>query len=115
MKYNVNRIIFRKHKFVVKAVVVSVIAILGFTLAQPIKADAAAEWLQFRGPNYNGISAEHGFKTDWDQSEPKVVWEAAVDRGFSSIVISDSRLYTIGNADEQDIVYCLSIDNGELM
>ena len=115
MKYNVNCVIIRRGRLVVKALVLIVIAMPWFPAAQPVKADTSAKWLQFRGPNYNGISTERGFKTDWGKGEPKQIWQAAVDRGFSSVVISDGRLYTIGNADEKDIVYCLAENNGELI
>lgn len=73
---------------------------------------AAADWPQWRGPDYNGISKE----TDWDatfpEGGPKVLWEKSIGTGFASISVSDGKAYTMGNIDDNDILYCFDAATG---
>ncbi|HUR46595.1 MAG TPA: PQQ-binding-like beta-propeller repeat protein [Candidatus Saccharimonadales bacterium] len=84
----------------------------GFTLAffvQIVRADA---WPQWRGPNRDGISKETGWRAEWP-SAPEKVWQANVGVGYSSEAIVNGRLYTMGNLDETDFVYCLDANTGK--
>ena len=52
------------------------------------------DWPQFRGPNRDGKSAETGLLKKWPQSSPKLLWSVdGLGIGFSSVAISDGRLY----------------------
>src|SRR4030042_3500200 len=73
----------------------------------------AADWPNWRGPNYNGISSETGFITTWPKEGPKVVWEASVGTGFSSMAVSDGRVYAMGNINNNDILYCFDAETGK--
>ncbi|MHC4288214.1 MAG: hypothetical protein ACYSSJ_07950, partial [Planctomycetota bacterium] len=56
----------------------------------------AGDWPHWRGPNYDGISAE----TDWDPkalNTPDIAWKAQVGTGFSSISVANGKVYTMGN------------------
>jgi outer membrane protein assembly factor BamB len=84
----------------------------------------AEDWPIYRGVNYDGISRETDWKSDWGKAGPKVLWRAAVGIGYSSIVISGGRAYTMGNGDgpkdsgkveETDTVYCLDAVTGQLI
>ena len=71
----------------------------------------ANDWPQFRGPSRDGISTETGwFKTG---VTARVVWEAHVGTGYSGQAIKDARLYTMGNQQGKDTVYCLDAVTGK--
>jgi len=51
----------------------------------------AADWPNYRGPDYNGITTETGWKSNWGDAGPKVLWKKSVGIGFSSITVADGR------------------------
>ncbi len=72
---------------------------------------SAADWPQWRGPTRDGVSTE----TDWSSiGVAENLWSASVGLGYSSFVVSDGRLYTMGfNEEEQvDTVFCLNATTG---
>jgi outer membrane protein assembly factor BamB len=71
------------------------------------------DWPQWRGPNRNGISAEQGWKTQWPANGPARLWKAKVGVGYSSCSVSQGRLYTMGNTDDVDHVFCLDAESGQ--
>jgi outer membrane protein assembly factor BamB len=73
----------------------------------------AADWPHWRGPDYNGISKETGWVATWPEAGPKVLWEASIGTGFSSMSVSNGRVYTMGNIDGSDIVYCFNAATGD--
>lgn len=73
----------------------------------------AEDWYRFRGPRLNGISQESIPATAWPADGPPVTWTAELGSGFSSVSIRDGRLYTIGNADNVDTVFCLDAASGK--
>ena len=72
----------------------------------------AADWPQWRGPNRNGISLEM-VSAAWPVEGPGVLWRASVGTGFSSISISRGRVYTMGNTNNEDTVWCFDAKTGE--
>ncbi len=72
----------------------------------------AADWPAWRGPDSDGISRE----TDWNPGSlsptPRIAWRRNVGTGHSSFSIRDGRLYTMGNANNIDSVYCLNAETG---
>src|SRR5437667_2272788 len=75
---------------------------------------AAADWYRWRGPDLNGVSKEAGWLTSWPAGGPKQLWKASVGTGFSSISVSQGRVYTMGNSDDTETVYCFNVENGSL-
>ncbi len=73
----------------------------------------ADDWFRWRGPSLNGISAETGWIDTWPKDGPPIAWKAHVGTGFSSVSVADGRLYTMGNQDEEDTVYCLDATTGK--
>ncbi len=71
------------------------------------------DWPRWRGPNGDGISRE----TAWDPHalvpEPRILWEARVGPGFSNVVVSGGRLYTLGGDYEKDALFCLDAKTGK--
>jgi outer membrane protein assembly factor BamB len=72
----------------------------------------AADWPQWRGPNRNGISLQK-VSADWPAEGPKVFWRASVGTGFSSISISQGRVYTMGNTNNEDTIWCFDAGTGK--
>jgi outer membrane protein assembly factor BamB len=71
---------------------------------------SASDWPQWRGLNRDGKSSE---EIKWPEGEPKVLWKAAVGTGFSSVSVSRGKVYTMGNADEKDTIWCLDAAAGK--
>jgi len=73
---------------------------------------SAADWPQWRGADRNGISSER-VNSNWPAAGPKVLWQASVGTGFSSISVSQGRACTLGNTANQDTVWCFDARNGK--
>lgn len=83
---------------------------LACVVAGAVAAGACgADWPQWRGPNSNGVSDEAG----WNAKAAKKLWLKELGDGFSSISVKDGRLFTMGNIDGKDIVYCLDAATGK--
>jgi outer membrane protein assembly factor BamB len=74
---------------------------------------SAIDWHRWRGPDLNGISKETGWSTTWPKDGPKQLWKASVGIGFSSVSVSQGRLFTLGNRDGTDTVFCFDAENGK--
>lgn len=72
----------------------------------------ASDWPVYRGPNHDGISTETGWNTKWPAGGPPKLWRAKVGIGFSSMAVADGRVFTMGNADDRDTVYCFDAVTG---
>jgi outer membrane protein assembly factor BamB len=72
----------------------------------------ALDWWQWRGPNQDGVSTETGWEV-WGAEGPKQVWKTSVGTGYSTVAVSDGRLYVMGNRDKMDTIYCLDAKTGE--
>jgi len=76
-----------------------------------ITISEAADWPCWRGPNGDGISTE----SDWNPeslNEHRIVWKTSVGTGYSSVTIKAQHLYTMGNKNNVDTVYCLDTATG---
>jgi outer membrane protein assembly factor BamB len=90
------------------------ITVLALTIALTL-AGRAADWPQWRGPNQDGISTETGWTTQWPAGGPKQLWKANVGTGFSSVTVSQGRVFTLGNKADTDTVYCFAAETGNLL
>jgi outer membrane protein assembly factor BamB len=91
-----------------------IITILTLTLGLCLVAKAG-DWPHYRGPDYDGISDETGWTYNWPGGGPNVLWEASVGTGFASIAVSNGRAYTMGNTNNNDILYCLNAATGTVI
>lgn len=75
-----------------------------------------ADWPRFRGPDATGISPEKNWLGTWTDGAPKRLWKSEVGRGFSSIVVSDGKVFAQGHDDArgEDMVVCVASDDGKL-
>lgn len=69
------------------------------------------DWPVWRGPNANGISDETG----WNPKSAKTLWTKELGVGYSSVSVKGGKLYTMGNKDGKDIVYCLAAKSGKTL
>jgi len=74
-------------------------------------ASLASDWPQFRGPNVDGVS------TDEVVTAPAQLWTQSIGAGYSSVVIKNDRVYTVGHVEVgagrgDDTVRCLDAANG---
>ena len=81
-------------------------------LAQPARA---ADWPQWRGPGHDGVSSESGWADRWPAGGPPIAWKANVGTGFSSFAVAQGRVFTAGNSDNMDTVFCLDADSGKVL
>jgi len=89
------------------------VLILGLGISVIIFSTAwAADWPNYRGPNYNGISTETGFSASWPESGPKVLWKHSIGIGFASMSVSSGKVYATGNIDDNDFLYCFDAATG---
>jgi outer membrane protein assembly factor BamB len=73
----------------------------------------SADWPRWRGPDGNGISKETGWTTKWPAEGPKRWWTAKVGIGFASFSVSNGRVYTTGNTDNTDTIFCFDAMTGK--
>ena len=71
------------------------------------------DWPRWRGPNLTGISVEKKWSSTWPEAGPKVLWKAGVGLGYSSVVVAQGRVYTQGNQQNQDTVFCFDAATGK--
>jgi len=67
------------------------------------------DWPQYRGINRDGTSAETGWLQTWPPTE---VWRQKVGMAYSSVAVSQGRVYTMGWTTNTDFVYCFDAYNG---
>ena len=75
----------------------------------------ADDWPHYRGPQRNGSSAEKGWRDVWPASGPVTAWKAKVGLGFSSFVIAQGRVFTLGHAEGKDTVWCFDAASGKVV
>lgn len=70
------------------------------------------EWHQWRGPKRDGISRETNLLTNWPSSGVPLLWKVPGGDGFSSLAVSEGRLYTMVDRDGAEWVICLDTETG---
>ena len=91
----------------------NILRLLALAAAGGISTQAPAlDWPCFRGPDHNGISQEKDWSSQWPAGGPKQLWKAKVGIGFASFSVSQNRVFTVGNAADQDTVFCFDANSG---
>ena len=80
---------------------------------KPLSPPTQTDWPQWMGPNLSGVSGESGWSTEWPETGLPTKWTQESGIGFSSISIADARLYTMGNLDGSEAVYCFDKGTGK--
>lgn len=79
-------------------------------------APADTNWPRFRGPNWDGHSAEKGLPVKWNAQS--VVWKVPLKgRGQSSPVVWDERIFltTALDSGKQRVVFCVDRKDGKTL
>jgi outer membrane protein assembly factor BamB len=89
------------------------LAVLIFALLSASYA-IAKDWPQWRGPNRNSVSAETGLMTSWSPNVPAQAWQASeVGDGYSSVVVADGLVFTMGRIGKDVRCFAFDIDTGK--
>ncbi len=89
---------------------------VGLALASSSIGSAVGEdWYRWRGPQQSGVSQESGWRAEWPDGEAKIAWKASVGTGFSTVVVSRGRLYTMGHDGSVESVFCLDAEKGNVL
>src|SRR5689334_6433692 len=88
------------------------IAVLFFVCALGLRAGESFDWPNYRGPAHNGQSKETGWLTKWPADGPKPLWKAKVGSGFASFAVANGKVYTLGNTNDADTVFCFDAEKG---
>ena len=73
------------------------------------------DWPCWRGAGHDGVSRETGWLDRWPQTGPAILWKANVGTGFSSVAVAGGRVYTAGNADNTDTIFCFDAESGKVL
>jgi outer membrane protein assembly factor BamB len=76
-------------------------------------AAGAADWPQWGGPDRNFRLQDSLDAASWPASGPKQLWTRDLGEGYSSMVISGGRLYTMYRKGTQDVVIALDPASGK--
>lgn len=71
------------------------------------------DWPHWRGLAYNGTSPESDFTTNFGPKGPDILWKSFIGKGYSSSVISDGKLFTMGLVDSDEVVFAFDAKSGE--
>jgi outer membrane protein assembly factor BamB len=98
----------------VHAIRLASIGICGLVLACLAQVHAS-EWTSWRGPSYDGVSAETGLVSSWSPQGENLIWKAEFI-GRSTPVVVDGRACFIGRVgdgiDQQERVACFDAGDG---
>ena len=79
-------------------------------------AASPTDWPQWRGVNRDGRSLDKGLLTQWPAEGPAVAWKVdSIGDGYSSIVVADGRIITLGNVDGEGRIICLNEKDGSTL
>jgi len=77
-------------------------------------AQKSGEWPQWRGPNRDGISKETGLLKQWPTEGPPLVWKATgAGTGYSSLAISNGRIFTMGVRGDREYIIAFDVATGK--
>ena len=88
-------------------------ALFTLTLLLAAGAALAADWPQFRGPNRDGVARETGLLKSWPAGGPRVLWKIPAGEGYSQIVVSNGRLFTLYGQGGQEVAVALDAATGK--
>lgn len=79
-----------------------------------------ADWPNWRGANFEGKSATTGIQTDWSKGLKKLwsvnyLCQDQATASWSSPVVQGNRLIVSGRDENNDLLFCINSENGELI
>lgn len=101
------------HKFLLSGLILA----LGLLLSAGFAADTekpARDWPQWRGPHRDGVATEKGLLQTWADGGPPLAWKTSgLGRGLATVVIADSKIFTMGKRKGRVWVIALDGAKGE--
>jgi outer membrane protein assembly factor BamB len=95
-----------------RVLLLAIVALL--CLVGQVMAQTTASWPQWRGPNRDGISKETGLLKQWPADGPPLAWKATgAGGGYSSVAISNGKLYTMGLRGDREFVIAFDVATGK--
>ncbi len=74
---------------------------------------SSKDWPRWRGINNDGISGETGLLDRWTSDGPPIAWSSrGLGAGFSSVVVFDGKLFTMGKKEGSTKLICVSAQDG---
>jgi outer membrane protein assembly factor BamB len=70
---------------------------------------------QFFGPQRDGVVRGVALATDWNASQPKLLWRQPIGIGWSAFAVVCSRAYTEEQRGDAELVTCYDIASGRLL
>ena len=84
------------------------VLIAGLAANAADEKQVAAVWPQWRGPHRDGVSEEKGLLREWGANGPPLAWKVkGLGVGYSSVVIGDGRIFTMGKRGNEEFVIAL--------
>ena len=94
----------------------AILALAGMASAFGARAaniEATKDWPQFGGPARDNISRETGLLKEWPKDGPPLAWKIkGVGEGFSSISVSNGKLFTAGDEGSSSYLFALNEADG---
>ncbi len=87
--------------------------ILTTGLAATFCAEASAQWTQWGGAKQECKVNVRGLANEWPTSGPPVIWSRDLGEGYSSVLCSGERLYTMYRKGDEDHVAAMSSKDGK--
>lgn len=88
-------------------------SLIPLLLAAGLAPPAAAQWLQWGGPNRDFLCDVTGLAERWPAEGPPRIWSREIGPGHSAIVVDGDVLYTMCRRGDQDAVLALRTATGE--
>ncbi len=80
---------------------------------EKLKNDIRKDWPQWRGVNRDAISTETGLIKKFPEGGPAILWRLKIGEGFSSVSVSDGKLYTMWDEGGAQYLVCLEALSGK--
>lgn len=93
----------------------AIFALLAGSIFAGISSLQAEDWPHWRGPNFNGISNEKDWNSNWGRQGPETLWKAKVGNGFSSVTTFQGKVFTLGLHGKVEQVVALSEEDGSIV
>ncbi|HCE44440.1 MAG TPA: hypothetical protein DET40_12905 [Lentisphaeria bacterium] len=75
---------------------------------------AAGEWAEWRGPEMDGIAKGEKFDAS-SLGSAKVAWKADLGPGYSIVAVAGGKVYSLGNKNNNDVIYCFDEATGKTL
>lgn len=77
-------------------------------------SSADGNWARWRGPNQSNVSSETGLLKKWPSSGPEKLWSFdKAGHGYSSMIVVDGTLYTVGVRDSDAMAIAIDAETGQ--